>query len=91
VLGVVNLSGFLVSPRSAAVDPEDLGDTPLFWGHGTLDPAVPFELAISGRERLRAAGRSIEARDYGIGHWVSPEEMADLKEWMEASIPGWGG
>ncbi len=87
--GVVNLSGFLLSPESLAVEPEQLGETPLFWAHGTQDPSVPFELAIRGRARLEAAGRRFLAKDYPIGHWVSPEEMTDLEEWLKDSIPGW--
>jgi phospholipase/carboxylesterase len=87
--GVVNLSGFLVSPESLNVRPEALGDTPLFWAHGTQDPAVPFALALRGRERLQAAGMRMETRDYAMGHWVSPEEMKDLDGWLRRETPGW--
>ena len=91
---VVILSGFLARPDGVGGGgpdpmPEDLGATPVFWAHGTHDPAVPFQLAISGRERLKGAGVALEARDYPIGHWVSPEELGDLKSWLEQSVPGW--
>ena len=87
--GVVNLSGFLVSGESLDVHPDSLGDTPLFWAHGTQDPAVPFALAIRGRERIQAVGRRMETRNYPMGHWVSPEEMTDLEDWLKREIPGW--
>jgi len=87
--GVVNLSGFLVSPESLNLRPEALGDTPLFWAHGTQDPAVPFALALRGRERLQAGGVRMETRDYAMGHWVSPEEMKDLDGWLRRETPGW--
>ena len=87
--GVVNLSGFLVGRDTLGVQPEALGDTPLFWAHGTQDPAVPFTLAGRGRERLRAAGRRVDTRDYAMGHWVSREEREDLAVWLKGSIPGW--
>lgn len=91
VAGVVNLSGFLVSADTLGLSPDLFGDTPLFWGHGTEDPAVPFSLALRGRERFRSAGVPLEERDYPMGHQVSPEEMRDLEGWLQREIPGWGG
>ena len=88
--GVINLSGFLVNEESLDVELGALADTPLFWAHGTHDPAVPFGLAILGRGRLQAVGKEFEARDYPMGHWVSPEEMEDLGNWLNRNIPGWG-
>jgi predicted esterase len=99
VEAVVVLSGFLargghagqggkdLAPGSLA--PENLAGTPVFWAHGTQDPAVPFRLALAGWERLQAAGVDLEAREYPIGHWVSPEELEDLGSWLETSVPGW--
>ncbi len=94
VAGVVVLSGFLARAEGLKLNglepaPGHLGDTPLFWAHGTRDPAVPFQLALTGWESLRRAGVDLEARDYPMGHWVSPEEMEDLKTWLERSVPGW--
>ncbi len=89
VAGVVVLSGFLANQESLATGADALGETPLFWGHGTQDPSVPFPLALEGRKRIREAGGRIQARDYDMGHWVSPEEMSDLRDWLEQSIPGW--
>jgi phospholipase/carboxylesterase len=91
VAAVVNLSGFLVSPESLPLRTEDMGQTPLFWGHGTDDPAVPFSLAIRGRERFREKEIPVESRDYAIGHWVAPQEMVDLRAWLGEKVPGWDG
>jgi phospholipase/carboxylesterase len=90
VSGVVVLSGFLASEESLQADPAKLGETPVFWAHGTQDPAVPFSLAVEGRRRLQAAGVQAHARDYTMGHWVTPEEMKDLQNWLEARVEGWG-
>jgi phospholipase/carboxylesterase len=89
---VVILSGFL--PRTDGLGeenptPEALGATPVFWAHGTQDPAVPYRLASRGWERLRRAGVDLEACEYPMGHWVSPQELTDLKSWLERSVPGW--
>ncbi len=91
VAGVVVLSGFLVGEEALGVGAEALGATPLFWAHGSQDPAVPFPLALEGWERIRGAGGRLEARHYPMGHWVAPEEVSDLKSWLEISIPAWKG
>lgn len=88
VEGVINLSGFLVAEEALEVGPEALGSLPIFWGHGTQDPAVPHALAVSGRERLRETEVALLARDYPMGHWVSPEEMEDLAGWLRGVLPG---
>jgi phospholipase/carboxylesterase len=82
VSGVAVLSGFLVNEEILGVGLEALGGTPVFWGHGMEDPAVPFSLAVKGRDKLRAAGIDLEAHDYRMGHWVTPEEVVDLKKWL---------
>ncbi len=87
--GIVNLSGFLVGGDDTAVEPSALGKTPLFWGHGTHDPAVPFALAVRGQGRLQDAGVRMETRNYPMGHWVNPDEMQDLKNWLSREVPGW--
>jgi phospholipase/carboxylesterase len=91
VAGVVVLSGFLVNEAVLDVGPEALGNTPVFWGHGTQDPAVPHGLALDGRSRLRAAGVDLEARDYAMGHWVTPQEMADLEKWLDRILSAGNG
>ena len=77
VAAALNFSGFL----AAAVELDETGSTPpatpLFWGHGLGDPAIPIGLAERGRARLRRAGASLVARDYGMGHSIAGEEVAD--------------
>ena len=53
VAGIVVLSGFLANREGLGVGPEALGPTPLFWAHGTQDPAVPFHLALDGWKAAR--------------------------------------
>lgn len=89
--GVVVLSGFLMNQEILGRGAGALGSTPLFWAHGTQDPAVPHELARGGRREIREAGGRMETRDYPMGHWVSREEISDLKTWLEGTIPDWRG
>jgi len=71
----LNFSGFLV--EDAALDESGSAppETPIFWGHGVADPAIPITLADKGRARLRNAGAKLVAEDYRIGHWIVAEEV----------------
>lgn len=80
---VLNFSGFLADHPSVGVTPQTVAGTRFFWGHGTHDPAIPFSMALEGRAALGDAGADLEAKDYPIGHWIAPEELADAVAWME--------
>ena len=85
---VLNFSGFLADPPTVNPSAETVAGTRFFWGHGTADPAIPFALAVEGRQRLRDAGADLTARDYPIGHGISPTEAADARAWLEDSPTG---
>ncbi|MEO5511563.1 MAG: hypothetical protein ABIV28_01655 [Longimicrobiales bacterium] len=78
--GVLNFSGFL--PSTVSVTAEHVKGIRFFWGHGLQDPSIPFSLAVKGRGVLLAAGAALEARDYGIGHWIDPDELLDASRWL---------
>jgi phospholipase/carboxylesterase len=75
VAAVLNFSGFL--PAAIGVDESGANPptTPIFWGHGLGDPAIPIGLAERGRNRLRRAKAKLLTRDFSIGHWIVPEEV----------------
>ena len=83
---VLNLSGFLADHPSLSVAPDTVRGTRFFWGHGTRDPAIPFDMAVAGRAALRDAGAELEARDYPMGHGISPEEARDARAWIERGL-----
>lgn len=83
---VMNLSGFLADHPSVDPTPATVSGTRFFWGHGTGDPQIPFELAIDGRQRLHTAGADLTARDYPIGHAISAEEFADARAWLADGV-----
>lgn len=85
---VVNFSGFLPDHPSVAATAGSVDGTDFFWGHGRQDPAIPFSLAAAGRAALTDAGARLEARDYDIGHWISPEEIADVATWITVRQEG---
>lgn len=83
VHAVLNFSGFLADVPSLEAAMHETIETPIFWGHGTRDPSVAHALADRGRKRLAAAGAPLVSRDYEIGHWIAPEEIADAVAFVE--------
>jgi|SRR5690606_14944270 len=81
---IINFSGFLADHPSVSATPETVAGTRFWWGHGTADPSIPFALAVEGRELLRQAGADLEARDYHMGHGITPEEVDDVVAWLRA-------
>jgi phospholipase/carboxylesterase len=83
---VLNFSGFLAQHPTVNPTPASVAGTRFFWGHGTGDPQIPFELAIEGRGKLSQAGADLTARDYPIGHGISPDEAEDAREWIATAV-----
>jgi phospholipase/carboxylesterase len=81
------LSGFLASHLTLDETGAAPPSTPIFWGHGTGDPAIPFALAERGRNRLRRAGANLVTRDYRIGHSIVAEEIEEAVAMVEAEAP----
>jgi len=85
--GVMGLSTYLLMPdrlaqeRSAANE-----DTPLFLAHGTLDPVVPFIAGERSRESLAEQGYPIEWHSYPMPHAVCPEEIDDIRHWLNQRL-----
>jgi phospholipase/carboxylesterase len=72
----LNFSGFLADHPEVQVKPGTAAGVRIFWGHGFSDGNIPFSFAESGRAQLESAGAVVEARDYPIGHWIDPVELA---------------
>jgi phospholipase/carboxylesterase len=83
---VLNFSGFLADHPSVAATAESVRGTRFWWGHGTLDPQIPFALGEEGRAALLAAGADLEARDYEIGHGIDGDEARDARAWLERAL-----
>lgn len=88
VTAVLNFSGFLADSSVIPVDALGPDATPVFWGHGRRDPAIPHALAVKGRATLTEAGAPVEAGDYDIGHWIDPKEAADAVAFVGRVVAG---
>lgn len=91
VAGVINFSGFLADGVLESAPAGAARGLPVFWGHGTGDPNIPHAMGEAGRAELEEAGAVLTARDYPIGHWIAPEEMAEAVRWMKSLDPGPSG
>ena len=68
-----------VRPRPAA--------SALAIGHGTLDPVIGVEWGRQAKELLEGAGADVLYREYPLPHTVDPSFLAELRPWLEQSIP----
>lgn len=57
-------------------------DTPILMAHGQMDAMIPISRAVIARKALSELGYRVEWREYGMGHQVCPEEIADLGQWL---------
>jgi len=59
---------------------------PVFMAHGRRDPVLPFERSAEDARRLLEAGVAVEWREYEMEHSVSPDELLDLKGWLQERL-----
>jgi phospholipase/carboxylesterase len=85
--GLIVLSAYV--PIADVIDRERHPSSeglPVFLGHGTGDPIVPVELGEATRSWLSSRGHPVTWRTYPMPHSVSPEEIADLRQWIDARL-----
>ncbi len=82
--GVVALSTYL--PLAGTVMDERTeanAGLPVFMAHGEIDGIVPINFARNSRKHLARLGHPVEWHQYPIPHSVSPEELADIKAFLD--------
>ena len=66
-------------------------DTPIFMGHGDADPVVKYPWGKKTAEQLQEWGWKVDFKTYkGLPHSAAPEEIEDLKTYLQARIPELG-
>jgi phospholipase/carboxylesterase len=85
--GIMALSSYLLFPdRLAAERSGANAGTPVFVGHGTLDPVVPFAMGQATAQALQSLSYPLTWRSYALPHSVSMEELADIGAWLRDRI-----
>jgi phospholipase/carboxylesterase len=81
--GILALSTYLPLARTLAAEKSAANAAvPLFMAHGTADPVVAIDLALSSKRLLEAQGYEIEWHTYSMGHAVCPAELLDVNRWL---------
>ncbi len=82
--GIMALSAYLLFPERLQSEASKANSrTPVFIGHGTQDPVVPFPLGQAVVSALQAGSWPVEWHSYPIPHSVSQPEIADIGRWMQ--------
>jgi phospholipase/carboxylesterase len=85
--GIVALSGFPLLPATLETEAHAANaQTPVFVGHGSLDPMVDVRFGEELRRALQSRGNPVEWHTYPIQHGVSPEELRDMAAWLQRVI-----
>jgi phospholipase/carboxylesterase len=82
---VLVFSGFLANHPNVVVPPGFT--TPIWWGHGTADGAIPFAYGEAGWQALRGAGAALTTVSYpGMGHTIGEAELRDAARWVGSMV-----
>lgn len=81
--GLVALSTYLpMHDRAAQRLANGANAQPVFMGHGTLDPVVPYAAGEASARVLESLGFHVDWRRYPMPHSVCLEEIRDLGDWL---------
>lgn len=86
--GIIALSTYLPLKTHAGEFHAANKQTPIFMAHGSFDPVVPTALGQESAEMLSAAGHPVEFHDYPMPHSVCPQEVEDIRRWLERVLRG---
>ena len=82
--GIMSLSAYLLFPEKLAVERSQANaNTPVFMGHGTQDPMVPYFLGEAARATLAKGDWPVEWHSYPMPHSVSQPEIEDIGRWLQ--------
>lgn len=84
--GLAMLAGGLLGPNRASREPSgSLDGTPALLGAGEDDPHVSADVQSASAEALERADAAVDSRRYeGLGHYVNDDEVAWVRERLEA-------
>lgn len=80
------MSGFIPEVDGWSVELGSRLQLPLYIHHGAADPVISVELARAARERLQDAGLGVAYRETSAGHWLPPEIVAELREFVRDAV-----
>lgn len=84
--GVIALSGFIPEVEGWHPEPAEARETAFWIHHGANDPVIGVGFARAARELLEGAGIEPDYRETSAGHWLPPEILPELREFVGARL-----
>jgi len=84
---IAALSGYLHDPQRIAQEKGAISQLPIFLAHGSADAVLPVSGSRRALEILEPLGPSVTYREYPIGHQIDPEEIDDIRAFLERCFP----
>jgi phospholipase/carboxylesterase len=84
IAGLALLSGTRINGTAWAERIARVRGLPVVMAHGTRDPLLPFAVATSLRDQLRAAGAALDWVEFPGGHEIPPPALAAVGRLIEA-------
>jgi len=85
--GLVAMSSWLPAPLVQALPPAiDHQQLPALVHHGSDDDLIEIGRARESVERLRRLQVPVTYREFGMGHQISAESIADLGDWLAEKV-----
>jgi lysophospholipase-2 len=83
--GIVVMSGYLPAASKLKLKQTD---TPVWHGHGKMDPLVQYGMAEKTKSKLTEMGlKNYSLNSYPIPHTVSPSELGDVMKVLKEILP----
>jgi len=84
--GVIGLSGYLAIANTIDTIGPNALKTPIFMGHGSNDQVLPIKFGKVSSDKLSEYGFNLAWHDYPMDHSVCPQEVLDIKAWLQSRI-----
>jgi phospholipase/carboxylesterase len=85
--GLLVLSSYLPLADTLAAEAAAANSkVPIMMAHGTHDPVVPVRLALQSRDRLQQLGYRVNWHSYPMQHALCPEEIGELRDWLQRRL-----
>jgi phospholipase/carboxylesterase len=85
--GIIALSTYLPLAEKTAVEANQVNRAiPIFMGHGSADPIVPYRLGELSRDTLQTLGYGVDWHAYPMAHQVCMEEILALRTWLGTKL-----
>ncbi|GME94618.1 unnamed protein product [[Candida] boidinii] len=90
IAGTIVMSGFCGIPNEVKARSIEINkETPIFQGHGTSDPVIPYENAKKAGEffKVTLGFKNLSFNTYpGMPHSTSPQEVEDIKNFIKKNL-----